>query len=188
MILCSAYIPTSLVHTHMSYVCGISLPHVLNAKKWVDVGAGLHVCSEVDQSLFTCRSRCCFLFLFITWLEERLSTPALSKSSIIARWRTRALTLHTAVLSGTSYGVALAPFSCALWVAVHPNIPCPREREAKNYFQKWIRNPLLSFAEHRLLLFVCALLVPEYVLAWAIRQYLTARKIASENEGELDTL
>ena len=78
-------------------------------------------------------------------------------------------------------------FLCT-WVAVHPNIPYPREREAKNYFQKWIRNPLLSFAEHRLLLFVCALLVPEYVLAWAIRQYLTARKIASENEGELDTL
>ena len=95
------------------YVCGISLPH-LNAKKWVDVGAGPHVCSEVDQFLFTCRSRCCFLFLFITWLEERLSMPALSKSLIIAHWRTRALTLHTAVLSGTSYGVALAPFSCAL--------------------------------------------------------------------------
>ena len=95
-------------------MCGISLPHVLNAEKWVDVGAGLHVCSEVDQFLFTCRSRCCFLFLFITWLEERLSTPALSKSSIITHWRTHALTLHTAVLSGTSYGVALAPFSCAL--------------------------------------------------------------------------
>ena len=95
-------------------MCGISLPHVLNAEKWVDVGAGLHVCSEVDQSLFTCCSRCCFLFLFITWLEERLSTPALSKSSIITHWRTCALTLHTAVLSGTSYGVASAPFSCVL--------------------------------------------------------------------------
>ena len=78
-------------------------------------------------------------------------------------------------------------FLCT-WVAVHPNIPSPRKREAKNRFQKWVRNPLLSFAEHRLPLFVCALLVPEYVLAWAIRQYLTARKIASENEGELDTL
>ena len=66
-------------------------------------------------------------------------------------------------------------------------MPCPKKREAKNCFQRWIRNPLLSFVEHRLLLFVCALLVPEYVLAWAIRQYLRAREIARDNEGELDT-
>ena len=77
-------------------------------------------------------------------------------------------------------------FSCT-WVAVHPNMPCPKKREAKNRFQRWIRNPLLSFAEHRLPLFVCALLVPEYVLAWAIRQYLRAREIARDNKGELDT-
>ena len=32
--------------------------------------------------------------------------------------------------------------------------------------------------EHRLPLFICALLVPEYVLAWAIRQFLSARYIA----------
>ena len=78
-------------------------------------------------------------------------------------------------------------FSCT-WVSVHPNIPSPKQREAKNCFQRWIRNPLLSFAEHRLPLFVCALLVPEYVLAWAIRQHLRAREIARDNEGELNTL
>ena len=77
-------------------------------------------------------------------------------------------------------------FSCT-WVAVHPNMPCPKKREGKNCFQKWIRNPLLSFVEHRLPLFICALLVPEYVLAWAIRQYLRAREIAHDNKGELDT-
>ena len=78
-------------------------------------------------------------------------------------------------------------FSCT-WVAVHPNIPCPKKREGKNCFQRWIRNPLMSFVEHRLPLFVCALLVPEYVLAWAIRQHLKAREIAHKNGGELDTL
>ena len=66
-------------------------------------------------------------------------------------------------------------------------MPCPKQREAKNCFQRWIRNPLLSFAEHRLPLFMCALLVPEYVLAWAIRQYMVARKIARNNKGKLDT-
>ena len=78
-------------------------------------------------------------------------------------------------------------FSCT-WVAVHPNVPCPKKREGKNRFQRWVRNPLMSFVEHRLLLFVCALLVPEYVLAWAIRQYLSAQEIAHKNQGELDTL
>ena len=77
-------------------------------------------------------------------------------------------------------------FSCT-WVAVHPNMPCPKKKEGNNCFQRWIRNPLLSFAEHRLPLFVCALLVPEYVLAWAIRQYLRARKIANGNECEFNT-
>ena len=43
----------------------------------------------------------------------------------------------------------------------------------------------MSFVEHRLPLFVCALLVPEYVLAWAIRQFLRALEIA---EGEFELL
>ena len=78
-------------------------------------------------------------------------------------------------------------FSCT-WVAVHPNIPCPKEREGKNWFQKKIWNPILSVASHRLPLFVCALLVPEYMLGWAVRQYLAAGRIADENKGEFNTL
>ena len=73
-------------------------------------------------------------------------------------------------------------FSCT-WVAVHPNVPCPKKRKANGWIEKYIRNPLLSFMEHRLPLFICALLVPEYVLAWSIRQFFVARKIA---EGEFE--
>ena len=90
---------------------------------------------------------------------------------------------HCRTIWNIIWSCLITIFSCT-WVAVHPNIPCPKKREAKNCIQRWIRNPLLSFAEHRLLLFICALLVPEYVLAWAIRQYLRAREIASKNEGE----
>ena len=78
-------------------------------------------------------------------------------------------------------------FSCT-WVAVHPNILCPKKREANSWVERCIRNPLLSFAEHRLPLFVCALLVPEYVLAWSIRQFLSAQRIATQNKGEFNTL
>ena len=75
-------------------------------------------------------------------------------------------------------------FLCT-WVAVHPNIPCPKELEANSWVERCILNPLMSFVEHRLPLFVCALLVPEYVLAWAIRQFLRALEIA---EGEFELL
>ena len=74
-------------------------------------------------------------------------------------------------------------FSCT-WVAIHPNVPSPKKREANGWIEICIWNPLLSFAEHRLPLFVCALLVPEYVLAWAIRQFLSARKIANQDKSE----
>ena len=66
-------------------------------------------------------------------------------------------------------------FSCT-WVAVHPNVPCPKNQ-----------NPVISFVGHRLPLFICALLVPEYVLAWAIRQFLRAREIANRDKGEFKT-
>ena len=62
-------------------------------------------------------------------------------------------------------------FSCTS-VAVHPNIPCPKNR-----------NSVISFTRDRLPLFICALLVPEFVLAWAIRQFLRAREIAKRNRG-----
>ena len=77
-------------------------------------------------------------------------------------------------------------FSCT-WVSVHPNVPCPKKREGNGWIETCILNPLLLFAEHCLPLFICALLVPEYVLAWAIRQFLSAQKISKENKGEYKT-
>ena len=76
-------------------------------------------------------------------------------------------------------------FSCT-WVAIHPNIPCPKTREEKGWRRVW--NPLCSFAKYRLSLFICALLLPEYVLAWAIRQFLSAQKIARLNKSEFNNL
>ena len=90
---------------------------------------------------------------------------------------------HCRTIWNIVWSCVVTIFSCT-WVAVHPNVPCPKKREANGWVQKCIRNPLLSFVEHRLPLFICALLVPEYVLAWAIRQFLSARRIA-KSEFEL---
>ena len=138
----------------------------------------------VSESFFAHPLKCCSSSFYITW--SFLSAPArLHLLSVAHPSQIRARTLHILAQYGISFGAVWPPFSHVHgWLS---NMPCPKKREAKNCFQRWIRNPLLSFAEHRLPLFVCALLVPEYVLAWAIRQYLTARKIARENKGELDT-
>lgn len=55
-------------------------------------------------------------------------------------------------------------FAC-VWVAVHPNIPGPT--------QSWLSRQVES-----LKVVVVTLLAPEWVLAWAVRQFLTARKYA----------
>ena len=94
---------------------------------------------------------------------------------------------HCRIIWNIIWSCLVTILSCT-WVAVHPNVPCPKARGANGWFERCIRNPLLSFAEHRFPLFICALLVPEYVLAWAIRQFLSARKLANVYKSEFDTL
>ena len=90
---------------------------------------------------------------------------------------------HCRTIWNIVWGCLVTIFLCT-WVAVHPNVPCPKKRKANRWIQRCIGNPLLSFAEHRLPLFICALLVPEYILAWSIRQFLRAREI-NKSEFEL---
>ncbi|KAJ7881055.1 hypothetical protein B0H14DRAFT_2340616 [Mycena olivaceomarginata] len=67
-------------------------------------------------------------------------------------------------------------FSCT-WVAVHPNIPRPKMSLVQR-----LRHSFWEFLSNRMLLFVIALLVPEYILAWAIWQRLRAQKIAQKHK------
>jgi hypothetical protein len=55
------------------------------------------------------------------------------------------------------------------WVSLHPNITAARDKGVVG----WLRD----FAKNKLPLFLCALLAPEYILAWAIRQYIAAGDI-----------
>ena len=70
-------------------------------------------------------------------------------------------------------------FLCT-WVAVHPNVPEPVDTRDMGFWRKRVHQ-LSCFFGDKLVMFICALLVPEYILAWAIRQLLVARKIAKEN-------
>ena len=129
-----------------------------------------------------------FIYFLVRGVSESIDASPIPSLDKLPSGSTRCTDLtHCRTVWNIIWSCLTTIFSCT-WVAVHPNIPCPGKRnpKAKNCFQGQIRNPLLSFAEHPL--FICASLVPEYMLAWAIRQYMSARKIAHDNEGESDTL
>jgi hypothetical protein len=69
-------------------------------------------------------------------------------------------------------------FLCT-WVAVHPNVPEPVDTREMSFWRKHAYQ--LSCLGDKMVMFICALLVPEYILAWALRQFLLARIIANEN-------
>ena len=119
--------------------------------------------------------------LFLLFLYYLFQGPSID-AGLILTIEHRSLTgnhcndlTHCRTIWNIVWSCVVTIFSCT-WVAIHPNVPCPKKR-----------NSLLSFAEHRLPLFICALLVPEYVLAWSIKQFLVARKIARWNKGESKT-
>jgi hypothetical protein len=59
-------------------------------------------------------------------------------------------------------------FTCT-WIAVHPNIPGPKDSQ---------RAVLCK----RMAIMGCALIAPEYVLGWAARQYWSARYLAKRHQ------
>lgn len=76
-------------------------------------------------------------------------------------------------------------FAC-VWVAVHRNISAPkRKREwSSNSISKaaqWMWSKIAD-QKQSIVVFTVTLLAPEWVLAWAIRQMLRARRLAKELE------
>jgi hypothetical protein len=64
----------------------------------------------------------------------------------------------------------LTIFLCT-WASVHPNIPSPHER--------WT-----SIKFRRIKLMLSALIMPEAIFAWALRQRLAARRLAEAHKGK----
>jgi hypothetical protein len=48
-------------------------------------------------------------------------------------------------------------------------------------FCGWCAHKISSGFQNKIWLFICALLLPEYILAWAIRQFFMARMIANKH-------
>ena len=126
-----------------------------------------------------------FLYYLVQWVSIDANPVSPADNRLLAANHCTDIS-HCRSIWNIIWSCLITVLSCT-WVALHPNVPSPRKRAPNGWIEKCIRNPLLSFAERRLPLFICALLLPEYVLAWAIRQFLSARKIANRGKGELET-
>jgi hypothetical protein len=69
-------------------------------------------------------------------------------------------------------------FACT-WVSLHPNIPPVSYTQDMGFWENWF-HILEGFLRHQLLPFVVALLAPEWILAWAIQQWIVASQIAKK--------
>ena len=65
-------------------------------------------------------------------------------------------------------------FACS-WVSVHPNIPAPHEAQWRIFLR-------------RLELVFWAVIGPEMIITWALRQWLSARRLEKVYKGELPSL
>jgi hypothetical protein len=108
------------------------------------------------------------LLLTIYYLAQSAHTDASPIPSIVERASSSSChdLGHCRTIWNIVWSCLVTIFSCT-WVAVHPNIPRPimKGKGSLTRFQRWLRYLLVKFVLHRLPLFVCALLVPEYILA-----------------------
>ncbi|KIM22219.1 hypothetical protein M408DRAFT_332995, partial [Serendipita vermifera MAFF 305830] len=73
-------------------------------------------------------------------------------------------------------------FLCT-WVAIHPNVHFRAERQNPRWTETWLWDSLHELVTYKLPLFVWALLVPEYILSWAVRQYVQAGAFSEKVPG-----
>ena len=79
----------------------------------------------------------------------------------------------------------------SVWVALHRNIPAPRKRHVRSSslaarVARCIWN-FLSNQRQSVAVFVIALLAPEWILSWALRQAIRAHRLTAELEGARTT-
>jgi hypothetical protein len=83
---------------------------------------------------------------------------------------------HCRKLTDIIWSCGTTIFACT-WLSIHPNIPYPSAKQGKSILQK-VLLALRFLIRTQLPLFLVALVVPEYILAWAIQQRAVAGRIA----------
>lgn len=73
----------------------------------------------------------------------------------------------------------LATIFACIWVAVHPNIPQPKPPRKTVSSLGWLGDVCTPLGE-KVIVALVALLAPEFIFAWAVRQWIVARSIAAD--------
>jgi hypothetical protein len=118
------------------------------------------------------------LFLFFVYLlsARALPVPAVDKANTPSSCED---INNCRTLLDIIWSCITTVFLCT-WVAVHPNVPEPVDTQDMDFWPERVHE-ISCFSKTKVVMFICTLLVPEYVLAWAIRQRLMARKIVKTN-------
>lgn len=100
-----------------------------------------------------------------------------SSSSILVDRAVHCNTIgHCRTVWNIIWSCLITIFAC-IWVAIHPNIPQPRP-PSRNRFET-LANICHGLGE-KLAIALLALLAPEFIFVWALRQWLRARSIAKQ--------
>jgi hypothetical protein len=142
------------------------------------IGAGYKLSSIKAGEIRPNKSKMLFLFLIHGFTAQASSTPAVPVEYLNASSSCKDIN-NCGTLLGIIWSCITTIFLCT-WVAVHPNIPEPVVTSDMKFWDRLVHKISSLFVE-KIPLFICALLVPEYILAWAIRQHLMARKIEKEH-------
>lgn len=105
------------------------------------------------------------LFIFV----HHGSQATLALETLDASLSTTSMNLIKRSLFNIIWGSLTTMFIC-VWVSVHPNVPLP-------YEGVWKR------LGRRLLLMLSAVIAPELIVSWAVRQWYVARQIREEYRG-----
>lgn len=88
----------------------------------------------------------------------------------------------------------LATIFACIWVSIHPNIPRPQptfkglgkspsiSAQLADFWGRRVRNPCTSLLE-KLAIALLALLAPEFIFVWALRQRVRASSLVEECQG-----
>ncbi|KZP09477.1 hypothetical protein FIBSPDRAFT_938473 [Athelia psychrophila] len=111
--------------------------------------------------------------LVLVWLASGASALPLSPTEVTGIFDYECSDISSCrTIFGIVWSCLATIFACT-WVAVHPNVPAPEP--------KYSLQPVV----HRVAITVCALLVPEYIVAWSIRQWLVASHVISDIRSDI---
>ena len=122
------------------------------------------------------------LVLALVYLFHGFQTHAPPLTSLLAESSNNSTVLTTACICPADRSIwdvlwsCLATIFACSWVSVHPNIPAPNEPSWRVFLR-------------RLELMFWAVVGPEMVIAWAFRQWISARHLEKlYNKGKLSSL